>query len=495
MTSTLAAASRHQHIDTSTATVATPTQRAWIHLARSTARIAALVGFDALALLGLLALVRGVRDHYWLGTTPAAILGRLIPAGVLSPGQLIGAVLLCLVLFNGYGETSRGQHARRRFAGVGLGIGLPYWAQIWTEFRLDDLTAFVLLVSAAAILLIAQRHLVERAVRLLMPAGLGVARVLLIASWHDLRRHPVQAALANGGDAVIAGVFNPEILRRRNGGTEELAESIRDTGADTVVLCCGPMSDGTLSEVRDAAVASGCRLASLSRSSIALAAPGLSLSCGVPVVVLTQPDLRAAKLLCKRAIDVVGALAGLLAVAPIMILVALAIKFERSGPILFGQWRVGTGGKAFRCYKFRSMRVDAEDLLRRDPELHRTYVQNNFKLPEGRDPRITPLGRFLRVSSLDELPQLWNVLCGDMSLVGPRPVVPDELAEYGDRTTLLLSLRPGMAGEWAVSGRSRVGYPERAKMELGYVRSWRLGLDLSILARVVPAVFKRRGAH
>jgi exopolysaccharide production protein ExoY len=486
------AATRHQH--TSTSTVASLPQRAWVHLARSTARIAVLMSCDALALLGLLGLIGGIRDHYWLGTTAAAVLGRLVPAGVLSAGQLVGAVLLCLVLLKAYGETGRGQDTGRRVAGAGLGLGLPYWAQIWTEFRFSSLRASFLLVSAAALLLIVQRHLVERALRLILPTRLGRARILLVASWHDLRRVPIQAALANRGDVVVAGLFDPEILRRR-GGTEALAESIRDTGTDTVVLCCGPMSDGALTAVRDAAVSSGCQLASLTRSPIAVAAPGLSLLYGVPLVVLTQPALRAAGLLCKRAIDAVGALAGLLAVAPLLILVALAIKLERSGPILFGQWRVGSGGKLFRCYKFRTMRVDAEDLLRSDPELYGTYVRNNFKLPEGRDPRITRLGRFLRVSSLDELPQLWNVLCGDMSLVGPRPVVPDELAQYGDRAKLLLSLRPGMAGEWAVSGRSRVGYPERAKIELGYVRGWRLGLDLSILARVVPAVFKGRGAH
>jgi lipopolysaccharide/colanic/teichoic acid biosynthesis glycosyltransferase len=141
------------------------------------------------------------------------------------------------------------------------------------------------------------------------------------------------------------------------------------------------------------------------------------------------------------------------------------------------------------------MRVDAEQVLRDDPVLYSQYVKNNYKLPEGEDPRITRMGLLLRKTSLDELPQFWNVLRGDMSLVGPRPVIPDELNEYGDKRRVLLSVKPGMSGAWAISGRSRVGYPQRATIELGYVQRWRLKADLSILWRTLPAVVTRRGAH
>ena len=134
------------------------------------------------------------------------------------------------------------------------------------------------------------------------------------------------------------------------------------------------------------------------------------------------------------------------------------------------------------------MRQGSEDILRNDPALYEEYRQNHFKIPEHRDPRTTTLGRFLRETSLDELPQLWNVLRGDMSLVGPRPVVEDELAMYGNTAELLLSMPPGITGAWAVSGRHDVGYPERCAVELSYVRNWRLSEDLRIALRTVRVV-------
>jgi lipopolysaccharide/colanic/teichoic acid biosynthesis glycosyltransferase len=141
------------------------------------------------------------------------------------------------------------------------------------------------------------------------------------------------------------------------------------------------------------------------------------------------------------------------------------------------------------------MRCDAEEALLKDPALHRKYVENHYKLPPDQDPRITTSGRFLRRTSLDEIPQLINVLLGHMSLVGPRPIVPAEIEHYGGVAPLFLSLKPGMTGVWAVSGRSGVGYPDRAHMELKYIRNWALTSDVRILLRTLPAVLQSRGAH
>ena len=156
---------------------------------------------------------------------------------------------------------------------------------------------------------------------------------------------------------------------------------------------------------------------------------------------------------------------------------------------------LGHRGKFFDLIKFRSMRSNAEEVLRNDPLLQRTYIENDFKLPENDDPRVTRLGRFLRRTSLDELPQLLNVLVGDMSLVGPRPLVGPELEKYGSRIPTLLSVKPGMTGRWQVSGRSSIPYPERAEMDLEYVRNWSFLGDLWILALTLPAVLIRNGAH
>jgi len=196
----------------------------------------------------------------------------------------------------------------------------------------------------------------------------------------------------------------------------------------------------------------------------------------------------------KRTIDVAVSAAGLLLLAPLLALLAAAVRAVDGGPVLFRQQRLGRGGRRFTLLKFRTMRQDAEHLLEADPELHRRYVDNDYKLPEREDPRVSRLGRFLRRSSLDELPQLWNVLKGDMTLVGPRPIVPDELEMYEPYADLFLSVRPGLTGHWQVNGRSAIPYPQRAFMELDYVGRHRVGDDLAIIARTVPAVLRRKGA-
>jgi len=196
----------------------------------------------------------------------------------------------------------------------------------------------------------------------------------------------------------------------------------------------------------------------------------------------------------KRAIDIVGAAVVLIVSLPFVAVLALAIKIDSPGPVLFAHRRLGRDGRHFDCLKFRSMCSDAERVLHADEQLRHDYVSNHFKIPTDCDPRITRLGRFLRKSSLDELPQLWNVLRGDMSLVGPRPIVPLEGTHYGERLPLLLSVRPGLTGPWAVQGRSRVGYPRRADIELDYAQKWTFSQDLRILGRTPWAVFTQRGA-
>jgi lipopolysaccharide/colanic/teichoic acid biosynthesis glycosyltransferase len=155
---------------------------------------------------------------------------------------------------------------------------------------------------------------------------------------------------------------------------------------------------------------------------------------------------------------------------------------------------VGLGGRSFKMYKFRTMHREAEQLLAQDPQLWNEYVTNGFKLPAELDRRVTKVGRFLRRSSLDELPQVLNVLLGTMSLVGPRPVVPAEIDNYGERRGIYLSVRPGVTGAWQVGGRSQIDYPERVDIDEQYVRDWSLGLDLRILARTPKAVLTARGA-
>jgi exopolysaccharide biosynthesis polyprenyl glycosylphosphotransferase len=194
----------------------------------------------------------------------------------------------------------------------------------------------------------------------------------------------------------------------------------------------------------------------------------------------------------KRVFDLlVGALA-LLGLAPLMLAIAIAIKLDSPGPIFFRQERVGKDGTRFRMIKFRSMRVDA-DRLKATLRTSNEVTGPLFKMKN--DPRVTRVGRLLRRSSLDELPQLFNVLIGEMSLVGPRPPVPSEVAEYEDWAMGRLRAMPGMTGLWQVSGRSDVPFHDMVRLDLHYIRNWSLWLDLEIIARTVPAVLGNRGAY
>lgn len=198
----------------------------------------------------------------------------------------------------------------------------------------------------------------------------------------------------------------------------------------------------------------------------------------------------------KRAFDVLTSALLLVCALPVALVIAIVVALQ-GGPVFFQQERIGTGGRSIWITKFRTMAVDAESLLRADHHLYARYVANGFKLPANDDPRITRFGRFLRASSLDELPQLWCVLRGQMAMVGPRPVVPPELSEYRSRGAeeAYLCARPGLTGLWQVSGRSNLGYDQRIALDLEYLKDPSVLSDLQILVRSVPAVVRRVGAH
>jgi Undecaprenyl-phosphate galactose phosphotransferase WbaP len=198
----------------------------------------------------------------------------------------------------------------------------------------------------------------------------------------------------------------------------------------------------------------------------------------------------------KRLMDTVLAGLGVLVFSPLLLVLAVLVKLTSRGPVLFGHRRLGEGGTPIRVYKFRSMVVDAEvrlqEVLAADPSLRAEY-EATYKLKQ--DPRVTRLGRWLRRTSMDELPQLFNVLRGDLSLVGPRPIVADEIAKYGSASAVILRVRPGVTGLWQVSGRSDVDYGERVRLDMEYITHWSLWLDLRILAATLPAVLRRKGAR
>ena len=200
--------------------------------------------------------------------------------------------------------------------------------------------------------------------------------------------------------------------------------------------------------------------------------------------------------LLKRTIDVLGSLAALVLMGPLLIAITLAIWLCDAGPAVYSQERIGRNGRIFRCLKFRTMVMNADkvfDQLLANDALARTEWETMHKL--RRDPRITRLGRFLRMSSLDELPQLFNVLKGDMSLVGPRPIVPAEARRYGRRFSSYCLVKPGLTGLWQVSGRNNTSYRRRVALDVAYARRASLSLDLWIMFRTVPAIVSASGCY
>jgi lipopolysaccharide/colanic/teichoic acid biosynthesis glycosyltransferase len=205
-----------------------------------------------------------------------------------------------------------------------------------------------------------------------------------------------------------------------------------------------------------------------------------------------HPSLRG----LKRGLDVALAGLALLAALPLLLACAVATRLTSKGPLFFYQSRLGQGGKAFSIVKFRSMMINAEvalaEYLEANPEAKREWMTDH-KL--RMDPRITPVGRFMRKFSLDELPQLWNVVKGEMSLVGPRPIVSSEIPKYGEGYLDYCRVRPGLTGLWQVSGRNDTGYTQRVELDGHYVRCWSVARDLEIIARTLPAVVRSAGAY
>ncbi|WP_233355916.1 sugar transferase [Henriciella aquimarina] len=205
---------------------------------------------------------------------------------------------------------------------------------------------------------------------------------------------------------------------------------------------------------------------------------------------------RSGQSMAKRAIDIILSFSALIFVLPLMLIIGLMVKLTDGGPMLFAQRRIGRDGKEFYCLKFRTMVTDAQkrldDLLAKDPVAAREW---NTERKLTNDPRITPFGAFLRKSSLDELPQLINILKGEMSIVGPRPIQRAEAVKYGDKFDFYLSTRPGLTGLWQVSGRSDTSYDERVNMDVRYVTDWSVSNDIKIIAMTVPAILASRGAR
>ena len=283
------------------------------------------------------------------------------------------------------------------------------------------------------------------------------------------------------------------------GAFSDVEHVIKDTGVQTVLICAPGLEPKKLVSLINRLqllvkrVAFVPELFGLPTSNIT--ARGMMEEQAV--VLRVQNNLaRKSNRIMKRIFDIVATVCGGILILPILAIVVVLIYLDSPGPIVFGHKRVGQGGKEFPCYKFRSMVPNAQEALEvylKENPAAREEWERDFKLKD--DPRVTRIGKFLRKTSLDELPQLWNVLVGDMSLVGPRPIVRDEIVKYGDYINDFYLVPPGITGVWQVSGRSDTTYEERVLMDSWYVHNWSVWIDIVYLLKTVLAVVKSKGAY
>ncbi|MFL5560590.1 MAG: exopolysaccharide biosynthesis polyprenyl glycosylphosphotransferase [Gemmatimonadaceae bacterium] len=467
------------------------------HLLRGATRTGILLLVDALTLLAARASLHAIRDIAALGSRAAEAAGALVPRGTFPPLQFLAAIVLGLVVRGAYGAGDRRRDSGRVIAGTALGLGLIFWSRVWN----DGIDGFTLLGFAMAAIsiggaLVIERLIIDRVVMRFRPASVDAPRTLLVGTPSDTGAARAHPALSDRRDFHLVAQLDATAVGfgETVDVTERLVTVIAREAIDTVVLC-GYFETSPLRELIDVSDAAGCHLFSLPRSTeFSGLVPQMIWRRGAPLVQLTYPGTRGQHLLGKRALDIVGALAGMIVLAPLFILIAGAIKATSRGPVLFRQRRVGRGGRCFSILKFRSMVADAE--TRREQVGDRSIYadQRLFKIVS--DPRVTRLGALLRRTSLDELPQLWNVLRGDMSLVGPRPPLPSEVKFYAAHHYGRFHMKPGITGPWQVGGRNRItDFEAVIRIEAAYMWQWSLWKDVVILLRTVPAVLRMNGAH
>jgi exopolysaccharide biosynthesis polyprenyl glycosylphosphotransferase len=306
---------------------------------------------------------------------------------------------------------------------------------------------------------------------------------------------------AHGGFRCSLGPLGPGDRERHEAVAKnpaELAALAHQVAASRAIVASGPRSMEGRSELMTSLVANRMQvdLVSGEPDLCSSGAAALHFVEGLPVLTVPAVQVTASWKLVKRSMDVVAAGLGLVLLAPFFGFCAIGIKLSSPGPVLFRQTRVGRGGRRFELLKFRTMVEDADRIKDRVASLNMHSGNGGrqlFKIPN--DPRVTRFGAFLRRWSLDELPQLANVLKGDMSLVGPRPLIPEEAALVEGRYEVRLQMRPGITGPWQTLGRSDIGFEDMVKLDYTYVTNWTLSEDLKLLARTAGAVWRARGAY
>ncbi|HUF66476.1 MAG TPA: sugar transferase [Gemmatimonadaceae bacterium] len=466
------------------------------HAARVVSRTGILMIGDLTALLAARSLMRAVLavaapNGFQLldGVGPLAAPGR--------PGSLVfaPALILALALTGAYSRQRRLNGAVRLAGAVmlaGLATVVVTAAAVGVQQALAGIAVVAALVWAA---LAAARFASEWFLRSVWPRDRHASVAVLAGPPHAMESEAAVALCAPGSEYTVGARYTVD---RRRTDVHALRSEVRSLlwyeDAEALVLC-DAVPEKDVRALLDAAIDADCLLLYPARAlTIEGVRPRLVWHHDRPFLELGAPMLRPHAVVTKRIVDVIGGTMLMIVTAPVMLLIALAIKLDSPGDVFFAQNRAGLGGRGFRMLKFRTMCDGADDSKNALAHLNHTGDRRLFKIPA--DPRVTRIGKFLRRWSLDELPQLINVLRGQMSLVGPRPFFEADFDAYEDHHFRRIDTKPGLTGLWQVSGRSDVvDFEDVVFLDKQYIEQWSFWLDVSILFRTVSAVFRRTGAY
>ncbi|HEX2093110.1 MAG TPA: sugar transferase [Longimicrobiaceae bacterium] len=469
-------------------------RRGWMEMGRRGLRILVLMVTDIAAALGAAYAMLAMRPSVWpdaLGSA-AASWETFVTAVCIQP--------LALMATGAY----RAGESRVSFTRVVLGLLLAVAATGLQTYLGGGLQASILTEAGgllayvvwASLVIFAVRMLIDGGVSFAYSIGIGRRRALVVGSAGELLTVTEMLGDRNGADLRIMGRLSPT-HEREPGAIHTIADIdivLESTDAREVIVASSNLSFEALETLIHRCTQHGA-VVSLAPKTLHLMGMHFELrKVRRGSLLRLQPiGLGFPQLAVKRAIDLTLSVLALLLAWPVFLLIAIAIKLDSRGPVFFRQVRAGVGGRPFWMYKFRTMVSDADAMKDQLRHLNESGDPRLFKIRN--DPRVTRFGRFLRKTSLDELPQLFNVLAGDMSLIGPRPFFPEDLNQYSDHHFERLSVLPGITGLWQVRGRSEVvDFEEVVRYDREYIDGWSVWLDLKILFLTLPAVMRRTGA-
>jgi len=409
---------------------------------------------------------------------------------------LAALVLVGLNARNAYNADDARRDPMRIVTGVMVATGAIGITSVLPSTVMPPLDFLVAFGVLAVVGLMAERWLVELAVRQAYARGIGLRKAVIVGRHGEVQELMAALTEDSHGDHCIAGYVTPtHVIDAQALGSVDDIDAILDRTDPSELILTSSLGPDVLRRVANACATRGVAILAVPSWGHAIRSWVEPVRVGkLPAYHVHPARLAMPALLLKRATDLVLTGVGLVVAAPLMALIAVAIKVDSRGPIFYRQRRVGLGGREFMMWKFRSMVREADES--RDSIAHlNTYRDDRlFKLPL--DPRVTRVGRVLRRFSMDELPQLINVLRGEMSLVGPRPPLPSEVGKYEPRHFIRLSVVPGMTGPWQVNGRNLItDFEEIVCLEKGYVDTWSLRMDVHIMFRTIGVVLSGKGAY